>query len=82
MAQGQVTLVAEWRRLLRRAWSIRLALASAALSAAEFALQYLPQAAVDLIGPGRFAALAFVVSVAAAVARIVAQPRMHDGTAP
>ncbi len=69
-------VVDDWRRVLRRAWSIRLALLSAALSGAEFALPMLPDSWVELIGRGRFAAGAFALSLAAGVARIVAQPRM------
>lgn len=72
-------LIDDWRRIVRRAWSVRLALLSAALSAAEFALPMLPDALVDLVGRGRFAAGAFVISIAAGVARLVAQPRMRDG---
>lgn len=70
-------LVPQWRAVVRQAWSVRLALLSAALSAAEFALQYLPPWIMIWIGPGRFAALAFTVSMAAALARIVAQPSLR-----
>lgn len=69
-------LVNDWRRIARRAWSVRLAVLSAVLSAAEMAIQFVPN---TLIESGRFAAVAFAVSVAAAIARIVAQPSMRDG---
>ena len=65
-------LIDDARKVFRKAWSVRLALLSAALSAAEFALQYLAPAQSS----GRFAALAGVVSLAAALARIVAQPKL------
>lgn len=65
-------LLPEWRRILRRAWSVRLALVSAALSTAEGALQYV---APDHASP-RFALLAGAVGLAAALARLVAQPRL------
>lgn len=67
-------LLADWRRVLRRAWSVRLALLSAALSAAEFAVPFF---APDR--PSRsFAAAAAGLALAAAVARIVAQPKAFE----
>lgn len=69
-------LIDEWRRVAMKAWSVRMALLSALLSGAEFALPMLPDGLVEAIGRGRFAAAAFVLSLAAGVARVVAQPRM------
>lgn len=67
----KLTLIDEWQWVLRRAWSMRLALLAALLSAAEVG--------VNILAPsfptGRFAALAAVVSLAAAVARLCAQKR-------
>ena len=68
----RVHLVDGWARVLRRAWSVRLALISAALSGVEFALPYFAPEKSS----GKFAALAGIVSVSAAVARIVAQPKV------
>lgn len=64
-------LLGNWLALLRRAWSIRLAVIAALLSAAEFALPFI---APDRAS-GWFAGAALLVSLAAAAARIVAQPR-------
>lgn len=65
-------LVDDWKRILRKAWSVRLALLSAVLSAGEFAMQYLaPEHA-----SGAFALTAGVVSLSAAIARLVAQPKL------
>lgn len=65
-------LLSDWKRILRKAWSVRLALLSSVLSASEFAMQYLaPEHA-----SGAFALTAGVVSLAAAVARLVAQPKL------
>ena len=61
-----------------RGQRLRLLL-SALLSAGEFALPMLPDAIVDLVGRGRFAAAAFALSIAAGIARVVAQPRMRNG---
>jgi len=70
-----MSLVANWRRVLQRAWSIRFIAASIVLSALEVGISVftddppLPRAT--------FAALAVAVTIAAAVARIVAQPELH-----
>lgn len=64
-------LIENWRKLALRLWSIRLALLAAGLSAVEFALPFIP---FD-VPPRWFAGLAFAVSIAAAVARLVAQPK-------
>lgn len=63
-------LLDDWPRLLRRAWSFRLAILAALLSAAEVALQFVAPAG----GSGWFALAAALVSGAAALARLVAQP--------
>lgn len=65
-------LVDNWRRVVSKAWSIKLALVSAALSATEFALPYVAPA----VSSGKFAAVAGAVSLAAALARIVSQPKL------
>lgn len=64
-------LLDNWPRLLRKAWSVRLALLAAVLSAVEFALPFVAPARAS----GWFALAALLVSLAAALARLVAQPR-------
>lgn len=68
-------LIQHWRKLAPRLWSFRLAILSAILSAIEFALPFLPPLPIP---PRTFAALAFVVSVSAAIARLVAQPKAKE----
>lgn len=70
-----MTLIEDARRLWLRFWSVRLSLLSALLSAAEFALPLIPDGVAEFIGRGRFAGAAFAISMGAAVARIVAQPK-------
>jgi len=67
-------LVDDWRRVLRRAWSIRLALLAALFTAAEVIVPLFG----DVLPRGVFVLLAFGASMGGAVARIVAQPRMHQ----
>jgi CHASE2 domain-containing sensor protein len=65
-----MTPVPEWRRILKHAWSVRLMLLSAALSAASAALMFggfLP------IPPEALFLLILVVNLAATVARFMAQ---------
>ena len=64
-------LLDNWRDLLRKAWSVRLAILSAGLSAMEFALPFVAPEQPS----GLFAGAAVLVSLAAAAARVVAQPR-------
>jgi hypothetical protein len=66
-----MNLVPGWRRVLIRAWSIRLALLAAVLSGVEVALPHL-----DFLFPrGTFAAISGVVTILAVVARLIPQPR-------
>lgn len=72
-----MTLIEGARQTWHRLWSVRLALLSAALSAIEFALPLIPDSFAEMIGRGRFAAAALVVSLGAGLARVVAQPKLH-----
>lgn len=62
-------LVSNWRRILRRAWSIRLILLAGVLSGVEIILPYFETA----IPTGTFAALSALATGGAFVARIIAQ---------
>lgn len=64
-------LVANWREVLRYAWSIRLLVLAGLLSGVEVALPLIN--GVLPIPAGIFAGLSFVVVALAFVARIVAQ---------
>lgn len=70
-----MTPIADWRRVLQHAWSVRLMLLAAFLTAVEAVLPFLS----DLIPRWPFAILTFVVVAAALVARFVAQPRTMPG---
>jgi len=65
-------LVPESKQALKL-WSIRLAVVSAALAAAEASLPLWE----SIVPDGAFAALSSVVAIAAAVARIVRQEGLH-----
>ncbi len=67
-------LIPEWRRVLRKAWSVRLNLLAVALTGATAALP----AFMGIIPPMWLLALFTVVPLAAAVARLVDQPKMRD----
>jgi len=69
-------LVKDWRRVIRRAWSVRLMLFAAVLSGAEVALPFVG----GFIEPGRLALLSALVTAGAFVARILAQKDLKDGT--
>lgn len=70
-------LLSNWRRVLRRAWSIRFSLLAAAFTAAEVVVPLFGDVLLDLMPRGAFVLLAFAASIGSTVARIVAQPEMH-----
>lgn len=70
-------LIDNWKAVAAKAWSSRLAWLSAVLSALEVILPYF----TGLVDPGTFAVLAVLVSAAAGIARVVAQPETLPGPA-
>ena len=67
-------LLPDWKRIARRAWSIRLSIIAAMLSGAEVVLPLF----IDVLPRNLFASLSFVAGVGAAVARVVSQPGMNQ----
>jgi hypothetical protein len=67
------TLVPEWKRIARKAWSIRLAALAAILSGTEVVLPLF----ADSFPRNIFASLSFISVVGAMIARLVAQPKMR-----
>ena len=76
-ANPKICLLDDWRRVLRRAWSIRFSLLAAAFTAAEVVVPLFGDVLLNVMPRGAFVLLAFVASIGATVARIVAQPEMH-----
>ena len=76
-AKPEICLLDDWRRVLRRAWSIRFSLLAAAFTAAEVVVPLFGDVLLDVMPRGAFVLLAFAASIGATVARIVAQPEMH-----
>jgi hypothetical protein len=72
-AKSKICLLNDWRRVFGRAWSIRFSLLAAVLAAAEVVVPLFG----DVLPRGVFVLLAFVASISATVARIVAQPEMN-----
>lgn len=68
-------LIPEWRRLVRKAWSIRLMVLAGALTGAEMALPLFS----DAFPRNVFLVLSMITCVAGLVARLVAQPKLRDG---
>lgn len=64
-------LASNWRAVLRHAWSLRLTVLASVLGAVEFVLPiFMDDPPIER---GVFAALAAVVSLAATIARVIAQ---------
>jgi len=69
----------DWKRILLRAWSIRLMVLAAILSGLEAALPFGHNLGwLDWLPGGLFALLTFAVVAAAFVSRIVAQKNLGD----
>jgi len=71
-----MALVKNWKRVLRRAWSIRLILIAGMFSGLEVALPYLEQSIG--IPRGCFAILSMLVVGGAFVSRLIAQKGVSD----
>jgi len=66
-------LLPDWKKIIRRAWSVRLAVLAAVFSGAEVVLPMFTYSMPSNL----FAGLSFVAVVGATIARLVAQPEMH-----
>lgn len=67
-------LLTDWKRILKRAWSIRLLILAGVLSGIEVVLPFFS----DAIPRGPFAVLSFLAVAGAFVARLVAQKELAD----
>ena len=67
-------LLNDWKKILKKAWSVRLVLLSGLLSGVEIILPLY----VDAIPRGIFATLSIFTAIGATVARVVAQPKMDS----
>lgn len=73
-------LVADWRRILRKAWSFKLIILSGLLSGLDVAMPIIQQSieSLQIVPNGAFAILAVLASAAAAIARVLVQPAEKD----
>lgn len=67
-------LIDDAKTVLLKAWSVRLALLGAVFSAAEVALPFF----APFVPAHTMAILAVIASAGAAIARVVAQPALHQ----
>ncbi|MGD9599909.1 MAG: hypothetical protein AB7P94_16725 [Steroidobacteraceae bacterium] len=72
-----MNLIEDAKNVFLRAWSVRLSLLAAAFSAAEVALPFF----APFVPEHTMLILAVITSAGAAIARIVAQPAMHEDKA-
>jgi len=67
-------LVSDWKKIVRKAWSFRLGALAAILSGIEVVLPLF----MNEFPRNMFAALSFLAVIGAMIARLAAQPKMHD----
>ena len=77
MSTPKFCLLPDWRKIARRAWSVRLSIVAAVFTAAEVVVPLFGDVLLDVMPRGAFVLLAFAASIGAAIARLVAQPEMH-----
>lgn len=75
MKEQKVTLIPDWKNILRRAWSARLMIVAAVMSGFEIVLPFYS----DALPRGAFAGLSFLAVSGAFVARFVAQKGLTNG---
>lgn len=67
-------LVAGWKDILKKAWSVRLLILAGLLSSAEILLSLNP----EVLPPATFAVVNILVVIAAIVARVAAQKDLQE----
>ena len=70
-----MTLHPDWKLILRKAWSVRLILFAGVLTGTEAALPFF----VDNVPTRAFQLTTFVITIAALVARFIAQEGLDHG---
>ena len=70
----RVRLIPDWKRVAKKAWSVRLLFAASVLSGGEAALPFVS----EMFSRSTFALLTFVVVGLALLARFVAQKEVED----
>ena len=70
-----MTLDSNWKRIIKKAWSVRLMVVAAILSGVEVAMPFF----ANTVPPGMFAAFSFLAVSSAFAARLVAQKDVPNG---
>ena len=73
----KLMLINDFRETFHKLWSVRFGVAAGLLSGIEVILPNLPMIQ-DLIPRGTFGLLSFVLTIAAVIARAVAQPKLTN----
>ena len=73
-----MTLIPDWKQVIRKAWSIKFMVLAALLSGVEVVLQIIEPAMSADMTKGLFASLAGLTTAGALVARVLAQNEAGD----
>jgi len=68
-----MTLLPDWKQVIRKAWSVKFMVLAALLSGCEAVVSILQPTIVESLPPGVFASLAGLITAVALVARVLAQ---------
>ena len=64
----------DWKKIIKKAWSVRLVAVSAVFSAAEVVIPLYG----DLLPRDTFAIISVIACMGAIIARVIAQKDLHD----
>lgn len=73
-----MTLLADWKDVLKKAWSVKFMVLAALLSGGEVVMQILEPNVAASMPKGLFAAAAGLLTAGALVARVLAQNEASD----
>lgn len=73
-----MTLIPDWKSVLRKAWSVKFMVLAALFSGGEVVFQIIEPAMSESMPKGLFASLAGLVTAGALVARVLAQNEADD----
>ena len=74
-----MTLISDWKQVIKKAWSVKFMVLAALLSGVEVTCQILEPTISEALPKGLFASLAGLVTAGALVARVMAQSEADDG---
>ena len=74
-----MTLLPDWKTVIRKAWSVKFMALAAIFSGLETIASIAGESVAGAFPPGAYAAFVGLLTSVALLARVVAQNELHDG---